>query len=670
MSPSRRFSLTRRGALAAGVAAPAAALAEPVRLADFGIREGMDIGPALQRAIDATGGAPVVVPAGRYRIETPVVVKAGARGRGDDLSVSRQPGPTIVGAGTKRTTIDCAVTGGAPFMIDQARPYAFTVDSRIEGMTLNGVAGVAGQDGIRLSGAWGCTLEDVEIVGFSGHGVSAPWREDLGWTLTGIVLEAGSTLARRAAGLGTVTGVTAGHRVRGPGIAPDTRVARMVDYTTIELTRPADASMVSDLLFVGNSDAFQTILTTRACRFVGNRGWGIHGGAAIGLTLEWIACEAQGNRAGGLYCAGTGWRLSGGAVYDNGIDGGCGLKVERVWGSPAMLRIDNIEFDSNYGTQVWLKDAHTVAFTQTRFISHYYDDTRDIRAPAGVTLGDPGGQGAATRVRFDQCHFRSPLVPPGAYACVRFGRRGTYDAIDLTDSFWISRQPGHRFFESPPASDATVTVREAGRVVFASRPTRVAIVLEKAERQAIPPGVATEIVFDRMVAGDAPSTPARESSIEVDVSGIRATGIDVAAPRRALPVVAVADQGAFASATIAPADGTGWGLSSAVPAGRHRVVVGGAVAPHGDVYEIEASLTLEGGSLQAVARLAVTVGDRVRRQMSWTLTGAAPTTISIRAVVPVSAEARIGLRLWHDAAASVTVVGGPESGGFSVLAVS
>ena len=672
--PRRRSLLGRRGVLAAGVASPAVALADPVRLADFGIQEGKDIGPALQRAIDATGGAPVVIGPGRYRIETPVVVKAGARGRADDLSVSRQPGPTILGAGTKRTLIDCAVPGGAPFTIDQARPYAFTVDGRIEGMTLNGVAGVAGQDGLRVSGAWNYTFADLELLGFSGHGLHAPWREDLRWTLDGVQIEAGSRLARRTtgAGFGTASGVTGGSRVHGAGIEPGTKIVRMVDSVTIELSTPATATTTAALEFVGNSDAFQSIVSAQGCRFAHNRGWGIRGGAGIGLILSWAGCEAQLNRSGGVYCAGNAWRLSGGAIYDNGIDGGCGLMVEKAWGTPQLLEVDGIEFDSNHRTQVWLKDVRSARFTQSRFISHYYPGEKANRAPVGVTIGNPDGEGAAVSVRFDQCHFRSPLVPAADYSCVRFGRRGTYDVVDLVEPFWISRRLEHRWFEAPPHPDARVAMRAGGQTVLATTPGRAASVLEKSSDQVVRPGQWTEVVFDRLAYTSSGATGQRVAQIDL-VAGVAVAerGTLAAMAREGEPVTDLDDGGAIETGARIGIDGDRVVLSRPARAGGIKpLVVGGVATTYGGLVDIEASFTVVGAGAGRTCRVAVTFDGAHRREWSEPLAGTGRQTIHVRATVPVDSGIRVGLRIRVDGDAPVGIVGGVAAGGFSVVAVA
>jgi hypothetical protein len=103
----------------------------------------------------------------------------------------------LIGSGSQRTIIECTHSGEAGLEVGQEQPYRFTVGGRIEGLTLRGNPKAQKQDGLRLSGAWDYAIADVEVTGFTGNGISMPWREDLRWELDGIEITAGSKIARR-----------------------------------------------------------------------------------------------------------------------------------------------------------------------------------------------------------------------------------------------------------------------------------------------------------------------------------------------------------------------------------------------------------------------------------------------------------------------------------------
>ena len=263
-----------------------------------------DDGPAIQRAIDQAAGRAVWLPPGRYLITTPIRYVGRADGHA--------PGLQLVGAGQNATIFDCQVRGAPALFIDQGRAYLFTRDGRIEGIRFAGRPDVPEQEGIRLSGAWNYRLSNLQIDGFSSHGLSSPWREDLKYPLEGLVLEQGSPTVRSAGGLLTNSGLSGSERVSGPGISAGTVIKRILDDKTLLLSQPATESGTQTLHFVGNSDAFQSILRIEDTRIINNGDWGIWGGAAIGLTCKMSNIEVENNKAGGIYCAGMGWRIVGG----------------------------------------------------------------------------------------------------------------------------------------------------------------------------------------------------------------------------------------------------------------------------------------------------------------------------------------------------------------------
>lgn len=366
--------------------------AAAIDLKDFGGKEGQDIGPALERAVESGGGAPITIGPGEYWLGKPFVY----RNRDKFLTSSRGPGIVLVGSGSQRTIIQCVAQGPAAIEVAQERPYRFTTGGRFEGFSLRGNPKALAQDGLRLSGAWNYTIADVDIVGFTGHGLSIPWREDLRWALNDVEIVAGSKVAHRRNkdGFTDDTGLTGAMRIFGPGIPAGATISRLVDGQTLEMSASATQTGTYTLEFVGNVDAFQSIVELNGCRFLGNDGWGLWGGAGIGAAVSWIQTEAAQNRTGGVFCGGNAWSLRGGSINTSE---GVGLLVDRVpgGGGPLMLNVERIEFDSNTGGHVWLKQMSGASFQRCRFISHYSASTGKHRPEIGLIIGNTPVNGLA-----------------------------------------------------------------------------------------------------------------------------------------------------------------------------------------------------------------------------------------------------------------------------------
>lgn len=144
--------------------------AEAVSLRDFGAAGdgSADDAAALQRALaqSMSSGQPLWIPAGRYRIGRPVVIRAG------DYPAHAPTfalGPRIIGAGAGRTIFQGLAN--APLFdldsnADHRARFQGVFGSLFQGFTIAG-----GGDGIRLRTALNVTLRDLHILGLSGTGV-------------------------------------------------------------------------------------------------------------------------------------------------------------------------------------------------------------------------------------------------------------------------------------------------------------------------------------------------------------------------------------------------------------------------------------------------------------------------------------------------------------------
>jgi hypothetical protein len=644
-----------------------------VDLKDFGGREGRDIGPALNRAVEEGGGAPINIGPGEFRLETPFVY----RNREKFASSSRVPGLVLIGSGSRRTIIECTAEGGAAIAVAQERPYRFTMGGRLEGFTLRGNPKAPNQDGLRLSGAWNYTISDVEVDGFTGHGLSIPWREDLRWELADVEIIAGSRLARRSAkgGFSDETGLTGGIRMFGPGISPGTTIARLVDDKTLEMSAPATESGNRALEFVGNSDAFQSIVDLNRCRLLSNRGWGLWGGAGMGAVVSWTGTEVALNGAGGVFCGGNAWNLVGGAIYSNN---GVGLAVDRVVGGPMMLNVERIEFDSNSEGHVWLKEIRTASFERCRFISHYYPVEGRHRPEIGLIIGNTPATRLAHGVQLKGCQFRSPPNESAKYSAlkysaIQFGAPGGYRHIEILDSPWITRALHHRLFENEPDPAANVLVREDGITRYASRTARAWAILERGSSQKIAAGGLVELVFDRVqgnFAGNAIAQRVLRAKAVVGSDQVELSE-DSAGLAAGMPISDDTGRFVASGSTILAVKGKQVRTSSpATSSGEFRALIGGLRVPYAQVYEIDATVTLEGVTAGSAIDLALTVEDRIVRKSTVPAGASLRQSVTIRALLPLEAGVRVSLRIGHDGVNEILTVSGPESGGLSMIAAT
>src|SRR5476649_48078 len=93
--------LSRRGIIGgAGLVAASLPTAAPaVDLKDFGARPGQNIAPALAKAVQEGGGAPISIGPGEFRLDTPFTYFNRDRLK----TSSRGPGLVLVGSGSHRT---------------------------------------------------------------------------------------------------------------------------------------------------------------------------------------------------------------------------------------------------------------------------------------------------------------------------------------------------------------------------------------------------------------------------------------------------------------------------------------------------------------------------------------------------------------------------------------
>ena len=178
----------------------------------------------------------------------------------------------------------------------QEFPYRFTIGGRLEGFTLRGNPKAPEQDGgSGYRPAWNYSLADIWVTGFSGDGLSMPWREDLKWKLDGVEITASSKIARRFAK----------ERFYGGYGPSDVFAAFLVPESHRGLLSPAwststhvrcrlraTESGIRTIEIVGNPDAFGSLVTLDRCYFMANGGWGISGRLGIGSTVSWNSTEA------------------------------------------------------------------------------------------------------------------------------------------------------------------------------------------------------------------------------------------------------------------------------------------------------------------------------------------------------------------------------------------
>jgi hypothetical protein len=656
--------VTRRGLLGASplaVGLPTAALA--VDLKDFGAKEGDDIGPVLTRALAEAPGLPLNLGPGEYRLASRLVYINRER-----PGASRAPGLVLRGAGSQRTIIRCTGAGDAGLEIGQEIPYRFSVAGHLEGFTLQGVPSAPPQDGLRLSGAWNYTLSDVWITDFSGNGVSLPWRDDLRWQLGDFETTAGSKLARRFAkgGFHEDMRIWGGVRIFGPGLEPGTTVGRIIDETTLEMSAPAKESGARTIEITGNSDAFTSIIHVSECAFSRNRGWGLHAGAGQAVIMSWLRSEADQNGTGGVFCGGNGWSFDGGSIGGNT---GVGLLVDRVGGGPLNLRVERIEFDSNVGSHVWLKEINTAKFERCRFISHFEPTTRKNRPEIGFVIGNSPATRVVRNLELIGCQFRAPPDGKENYAGIRFGAPGGYQHVEIIDPAWVAKAPQHVLLESEPAAGAHVRVQENGFTRYADRTPRAWAIMERGAAQKLAARAAIELFFDRLQGNLAGGATPQEYRVA------RATA---QSDWLAMPTTAGLRPGLPVSAGRLGIDGRILAVekdririsAAARSDGELRLLVGGLSVPYAQLYEVDALIGVEGAAPGSTLELALTVDGSVTRRAIVPAGPVPRQTLSLRVLLPLPSTARVGLRLSHDGEREIAALAGPLGGSLSIIAAA
>ncbi|WP_374488579.1 glycosyl hydrolase family 28-related protein [Zoogloea sp.] len=131
-----------------------------------------DSSPALNAAIAAAAGRPVILPAGKFRLDAPL--------RFSPTGSAHVPGLTLLGAGQHLTILQVRHSQGAAILLDQTpdRSYRFGQYGMLAGFTLEGM-NVASGPAIRVSGAWRYQLEDLTVRYFKGNAIEVPWRGDI-----------------------------------------------------------------------------------------------------------------------------------------------------------------------------------------------------------------------------------------------------------------------------------------------------------------------------------------------------------------------------------------------------------------------------------------------------------------------------------------------------------
>lgn len=664
--PTRRGFVGGLGAGSVAVSLPDAANA--VDLKDFGAKPGEDISAALSLALEKSGGAPLFLGPGEYRLETPFVYH-----NRDHLGrQSRVSGFTLIGSGSRRTFVHCAHDGVAAMEVAQELPYRYTVGGQIHGLTLSGNPRAASQDGLRLSAVWNFVLSDVWIEGFTGNGLSIPYREDLRWRLTDVQTVAGSKIAQRTAqgGVHEEMMIWATLRIFGAGIAPGAVISRMIDHTSFEMSAPATETGTTTVELVGNTDAFQSVVSLERCFFKTNQGWGLWGGAGTAIALSWIWTEAQHNKQGGVYCGGAYWKFVGGNIAANE---GVGFLVERVKGSgrPTNIAFEMLEFDYNQGGHVVLRDGGFVSFTQCRFISHYSMALQKSRPEIGLTFGDTPSVGAALGVELRKCYFRSAPTEAPSYSAIRFGAAGSYRHIEIVDCPWIAKAPHHRFFDNEPDPAARVTVQQDGLTTQAGQTSRAWVIQQQGRPQKVPGGRPVDLLFEGQQGNLGGSATAHRVVEAQVVDGKLEFAATLPSLSSGMPLADEAGAALAPGTTIASASGKTVTMSKpALVSGPVRLIIGGVRIPYSQLYEVDASVTVEGATAGAAIDLSLTVDGRDIRKSTIATTAIARQTVSIRALLALEAGNLVGVRIAHTGSQVLTVLSTPDGRNFSLIAAS
>jgi hypothetical protein len=297
--------------------------------------------------------------------------------------------------------------------------------------------------------------------------------------------------------------------------------------------------------------------------------------------------------------------LTRGIIAANGADGGAdtaGLRLIHAPGTPQLVHVENIEFDSNHGTQAWINYAANARFYQCRFISHAYPG-RGMVPPAGVRLGGrDGGPGNARNVEFDQCAWRADAQYELAFSAVAFGTPGTYANVRVRDPLWITLVPPHHVKYAPtPHPDSAVRFEEAGSVTLAVSAGRPMLLLRKLEPQTIPPNIETPVVFD--------ST---------------------------------------------------W----------HSHGFAGSIVPMAQIYAVDVWFAVARLRRDEAIAVTLTLDDRPWRQGFFAASGVERQTFQLSCIGPLPAGGRIGVQTRIRSAEPCTLLGGPASAGFSIVALT
>lgn len=650
------------------VAASFPTLARAIDLADFGAEPGQDISAALARGLAEGDGAPLALGPGIFKLTSPLVYSSEDR----LLMSSRGPGLVLIGSGQRSTVIEFTGDGAAAIQVTQRRPYRFTLGGRLEGFTLKGNPKAPQQNGIQLSGAWNYTLKNLDVVDFGGHGLSIPRRDDLRWELDDIELTAESPVLRRPVkpGFSDDSGLVGGMQIFGPGVPAGAVIARIIDETTLEMSAPASESGKRSLQFVGNPDAFESIVEIADCRFLNNRGWGVWGGAGVAATISWTRSEAALNHSGGVFCAGNGWLFQGGAIYSNT---GFGLVVDRVFGGPQILKAERVEFDSNSEAHVWLKEISTAVFERCRFLSHYFPDQKANRPEIGLIIGNDPAKRLTRGVELRGCQFRAPPNGPATFAAIRFGAPGSYRNVEFVDCPWIARAPHHRFFDNDPHPSGGIAIREEGTTTRADRTPRAWAVMEKNASQRIPGGQRVQVLFDRVqgeLAGGASPHRILRAQATLENAEFRLDVVQESL-KPGMPVAEYEGTGLPPGSLIVSAQGNR--LKASSPSSRSgdlRLLVGGLRIPYSQPYRVDATLEIEGATPATTLELALSVDGRLTRQSVVAGSAIRRQTLTLQALLPLERGSRVDLHLRHDAPGDIVVVGGPAGGALSLIAAT
>ena len=137
-----------------------------------------DTGP-IQTLIDASGGSVVELPAGRFRITQDLKRRA---------AVKNSPGVQLIGKHPLATTIVADYNGdvnlGAMIRLDTSVISCYTMNSRIENLTLEQAPGRTGINGIQLTASWWVNVKNVHFKSLSGNGIISTLRPDIHPTIS------------------------------------------------------------------------------------------------------------------------------------------------------------------------------------------------------------------------------------------------------------------------------------------------------------------------------------------------------------------------------------------------------------------------------------------------------------------------------------------------------